>query len=89
MNLLMLHQKNPRIILDDGTYQKPVIIYLMLVDSDSNFINSNSTGTMNCSIETTLNKGIYYIVSDANFRYIEGGNMHGYNLSAYSSNEVI
>ena len=84
----MLHQKNPRIILDDGTYQKPVIIYLMLVDSDSNFINSNSTGTMNCSIEVNLNKGTYYIVSDANFRYIEGGKMNGYNLSAYSSTEV-
>ena len=43
--ILILYQKNIRIILDDGTYQKPVIIYLMLVDSNSNFINSNSTGT--------------------------------------------
>ena len=73
----MLHQKNPRIILDDGTYQKAVIIYLMLLDKDSNFIASNSTGSMNCCVESTLKKGTYYIVTDANFRYIEGGKIHG------------
>ena len=85
---LMLHQKNPRIILDDGTYQKTVIIYLMLLDKDSNFIASNSTGSMNCCVESTLKKGTYYIITDANFRYIEGGKSHGYNISAYSSSEV-
>jgi hypothetical protein len=60
----------------------------MLLDKDSNFIASNSTGSMNCCVESTLKKGTYYIVTDANFRYIEGGKIHGYNISSYSSSEV-
>ena len=85
---IMLHQKNPRIILDDGTYQKPVIIYLMLLDNNFNFLKSNSTGSMNCCVEETLKKGTYYILSDANFRFIQNGTIHGVNISAYSSSEV-
>ena len=53
----MLHQKNPRIALKDGTYQSPVINYLMLVDENNNYIKANGNCEKNCCIEVDLNKG--------------------------------
>ena len=85
---IMIHQKNPRFILRDGTYQKCVINYLMLVDEKNNYISANSNCEMNCCVQVTLNKGIYYLITDINYRYISGGNKHGYNISSFSSSAV-
>ena len=81
---LRLHQKNPRIVLRDGNYQKPVLIYLMLIDSDFNYISAKYSTEQNVAIDIHLNKGTYYIISDINYRYVQKEN-HGYNLSCYSS----
>ena len=84
---IMLHQKNQRIILKNGTHQKPALCYIMLVDSNNNYIKANSNCDNNVSIEVRLKKGIYYLVSDINFRYIQNI-QHGYNISCYGSRPV-
>ena len=84
---LMVHQKNPRVILRDGTYQKPVLCYLMLVNCNFEYMASSFGQEKNIKIEIALNKGIYYMVSDINYRYVQK-NQHGYTLSCYSSNPV-
>ena len=81
---LMVHQKNPRVILRDGTYQKPVLFYLMLIDSNFDFISSTYSQEQNIKIEITLNKGIFYMISDINYRFVQK-EQHGYTLSCYSS----
>ena len=83
-----LWQKNPRIILSDGTYQEPVIAYMLLVDSDFNYIASISKAEMSLCIEQTLKKGTYYLVTDINYRYANNGKILGYNISSYASEEV-
>ena len=84
------HQKNPRIILKDGTYQKPVINYLLLVDSNNNYVKAswNVEMALCVGIDVYLNKGTYYLISDINFRYIRGQDQHCYNLGCYSSSAV-
>ena len=84
------HQKNPRIILKDGTYQKPVINYLLLVDSNNNYVKAswNVEMALCVGIDVYLNKGTYYLISDINFRYIPGQAQHCYNLGCYSSSAV-
>ena len=84
---IMLHQKNERIILKDGNYQKPVICYIMLIDKDNKYIKANYNCESNVAIEVKLKKGIYYLISDINFRYVQN-TQHGYNLSCYASNPV-
>ena len=81
---LMLHQKNPRVILREGQYQKPVLIYLMVVNSNFEYISSAYGDEQNISIDINLKKGKYYIISDINYRYVQE-EIHGYNLSCYSS----
>ena len=87
---IMLHQKNPRIILKDGTFQNPVINYLMLVDKNNNYIAANyNIERNNCvSIDVVLDKDTYYLISDINFRYMNGQKQHCYNLSCYSKGAV-
>ena len=84
---LMVHQKNPRVILRDGQYQKPVLFYLILIDSNFEYISSTYGQEQNIKIEITLNKGVYYMISDINYRYLQK-EQHGYTLSCYSSNPV-
>ena len=85
---LMLHQKNPRVTLKDGTYQKSVISYIMLFDSNYNYIKANSDNSYhNQGIELNLNKGVYYLISDINYRYVQY-KVHGYNISTYASSPV-
>ena len=82
---LQLYQKNPRIILNDGTYQQTVLCYLILVDSNFNYIDSMSTKDMHICVEQTLNKGTYYLLSDLNYRYCNtNGKNHGYNVTSYA-----
>ena len=83
----MLHQKNQRIILKNGEYQKPQLCYIMLVDSNKQYIKANYNCDNNVAIEVNLKKGIYYLISDINFRYVQN-EQHGYNLSCYASHPV-
>jgi len=86
LTYLQLYQKNPRIILNDGTYQKTVLSYVILVDSKGNYIDSMSTNNMHICVEQTLNAGTYYLLCDINYRYCnENGVNHGYNVTAYAS----
>ena len=84
---LMAHQKNPRVILRDKLYQKPVLFYLILIDSNYEYISSVYKQEKNINIEITLNKGIYYMISDINYRFVQNV-QHGYTLSCYSSSPV-
>ena len=84
---LQLHQKNPRIALKDGTYQKPVINYLMLVDKNNHYIKAANNCYMNDCIEVNVDKGTYYLITDINFRYVQKI-MHCYNLTTYSNHPV-
>ena len=80
-----LYQKNPRIILNDGTYQKAVSCYLILIDNNYNYIDSMSTKDMLICVEKILNKGTYYLLCDVNYRYCNPkGKNHGYNVTAYA-----
>ena len=84
---LTIHQKNPRVILRDGKYQKTVLMYLMLIDSDYKYISCKYTSEQNQTLQITLNKGTYYLISDINYRYVQK-DQHGYNISCYSSQPV-
>ena len=84
---ISLFQKNPRIILKNGTYQKPVICYLMLVDENYRYIKANSGADRSVSIEVNLKKGNYYLISDINFRFVQNV-QHCYNLTSYASSAI-
>jgi len=64
-----LYQKNPRVRLKDGTYQKLVYSFLILVDQDFNYIFATQSANMHIGIEQTLKEGTYYLFSDVNYRY--------------------
>ena len=86
LTYLQLYQKNPRIILNDGTYQSTVLCYLILLDKNGNYIDSMSTRDMHICVEQTLNAGTYYLLCDVNYRYVnENGKNHGYNVTSYAS----
>ena len=84
---ITLHQKNPRIVLKNGTYQKPVICYLMLVDENYKYIKANSGADRSICIEVNLKKGTYYLISDINYRFVQKV-QHCYNLSSYASSAI-
>ena len=82
---LQLYQKNPRIILKDGTYQKLVFSYLLLVDENFNYIYSIYNAKPHIGIEQTLKKGTYYLISDVNYRYDNADKKnHSYMITCYS-----
>ena len=86
---ISLYQKNPRIILKDGTYQETVIAYLILVNSNFEYVASaSSSQEMHLSIETDLKRGDYYIISDINYRYVNSSKIHGYNLTINASKKI-
>ena len=66
---LQLYQKNPRVRLKDGSYQKLVYSFLVLVDQDFNYIFATQSANMHIGIEQTLKEGTYYLFSDVNYRY--------------------
>ena len=86
---LNLYQKNPRIILKDGTYQKTVLSFLMLVDQNFNYVDSVSSKDMHICIEKKLNSGTYYLFCDVNYRYAnENHTNHNYNVTSYAPDDV-
>ena len=86
---LQLYQKNPRVHLKDGTYQKLVYCYLLLVDKDFNYIYSVSNANMHIGIEQTLKDGTYYLLSDVNYRYANPDKRnHSYVVTCYSQTPI-
>ena len=63
---LHFYQKNPRIILLDGTYQCPVLAYLILADKNFNYISSISSNKVHFCLDQNLKKGEYYLFCDIN-----------------------
>ena len=84
---IQLYQKNPRIILKDGTFQKTALCFLLLVDKNFNYLTSISSNKMHIAIEYQLNKGEYYIFCDVNYRYI--GKNHNYTVTTYAEKEIM
>ncbi len=86
---LQLYQKNPRIILSDGSYQRPELAYLILTDKNFNYITSISSNNMHLCVEHNLERGDYYLFCDVNYRYANSNQkVHGYNVTSYSENEI-
>ena len=85
---IQLHQRNNRSPLNDGTYQNSVIAYLILIDDKYNYICSNYAEDNFTAVNFILNKGIYYIISDINYRYIKGIIPFGYTIGTYASYQV-
>jgi len=83
---LSLYQKNPRIITKQGYYQKTALCFMMLCDSNFNFLGSMSNTDMHICVEKVLKKGEYYIFCDVNYRYV--GDNHGYNITSYGEYEL-
>ena len=84
---ISLYQKNPRIITKQGYYQKKALCFLVLCDSNFNYINSMANTDMHICVEHTLKRGEYYIFCDVNYRYV--GDNHGYNITSYGEYELI
>ena len=84
---LSLYQKNPRIITKQGYYQKTSLCFMMLCDSNFNYLGSMSNTDMHTCVEKNLTKGDYYIFCDVNYRYV--GDNHGYNITSYGEYELI
>ena len=80
-----LYGKNPRIPNKNGEYPKTTLSNLILVDSNFNYLEASAGNNMHICVESTLEKGEYYLLCDANFRYNEGMENHGYTITAYSS----
>ena len=86
-SFIQLYQKNPRIILKDGTYQNTALCFIILVDSEFNYLVSSSSNKMHIGIEYNLEPDKdYYIFSDLNYRYdiSNKGKNHGYRITSYS-----
>ena len=87
---IQLYQKNPRIILKDGTYQNTALSYMILLDKEFKYIKSTSNNNMHLGIETDLNPGVYYLLCDVNYRYVnENGKNRGYRVTCYSKNPIL
>ena len=78
-----LYGKNPRIPNKNGKYPKTALSNIILVDKDFNYINSIAENKMHICVESTLQKGDYYLFCDANFRYNKDMENHGYTITAY------
>ena len=84
-----VYQKNPRIILKYGYYQKTVLGFVMLTDDNFNFIGATCSTGMHISLEEKdLKEGDYYLFTDLNYRYVNSEKNHGYNVTAYAKDII-
>ena len=87
---IQLYQKNPRIILKDGTYQNTALSYMILLDKKFKYMKSMSNNNMHLGIEIDLEPGVYYLLCDVNYRYVnEKGKNRGYRVTCYSKNPIL
>ena len=83
-----LYQKNPRIINKEGNYYpKPVKSFIILAKKERNdnytFIKSITNKKFHLGLEAKLNKGIYLIFCDVNYRFVYD-QLYGYKVTIYS-----
>ena len=78
-----LYGKNPRIPNKKGEYPQTALSNLILVDRNFNYIEASAGNNMHICVESTLKKGEYYLFCDANFRYNNDMENHGYTITAY------
>jgi len=89
-SFIQLYQKNPRIILKDGTYQSTVLSFLLLVDSNFKYIKSTVSTDMHIGLEEDLKPGTYFVLCDVNYRYANSNRKnHGYRVTCYSKNPIL
>ena len=91
-SFLQVYQKNPRVILKDGTYQKTSLIFIILVDSNFKYLISSSANKMHIGVEYNLEADKeYYLFTDSNYRYepANKGKNRGYRITSYSEEEII
>jgi hypothetical protein len=87
---IQLYQKNPRIVLKDGTYQNTVLSFITLVDQNFKYIKSTTSTDMHIGIEADLKKGSYFVLCDVNYRFVnENGKNHGYTVTCYSKSPIL
>ena len=87
---IQLYQKNPRIILKDGTYQNTALSYMILLDQNFKYLKSTSNTNMHLGIEYDLNPGVYYVLCDVNYRYVnDEGKNRGYKVTCYAPNPIM
>ena len=90
-SFLQLYQKNPRIMLKDGTYQKEALCFLILADNNFNYLISNSSNKMHICLEYNLDTNKeYYLFTDLNYRYdsTNKGKNHGYRITSYAEEGI-
>jgi hypothetical protein len=87
---IQLYQKNPRIVLKDGTYQNTVLCFITLLDQNFKYIKSTTSTDMHIGIEADLKKGSYFVLCDVNYRFVnENGKNHGYTVTCYSKSPIL
>jgi len=83
---IQIHQRNKRFRLKDNSFPEQVIINLILLDENYNFVDSiYSKNNVEC-IERRMSKGKNYLITDINYRFIKDTKIHGYAVSTYSEN---
>ena len=87
---IQLYQKNPRIVRKDGTkYPQPAMAFIILVDSEFNYIKSTYSNNIHLGIEVDLKPGKYYIFCDVNYRNeTPDFRSYGYTVTVYSKNNI-
>jgi hypothetical protein len=87
---IQLYQKNPRIVRKNGKkYPQPVMAYIILVDSEFNYIKSTYSNNIHLGIQVDLKAGKYYVFCDVNYRNeTPDFTSYGYTLTVYSKNNI-
>ena len=81
-----LNEKSTRVPMKNGKTCKPALNYIIISDSDGNFISGSHIEESYNATMANLNKGIYFILTDDNHRFIT--NSQAYVISV-SSNEKV
>jgi len=85
---LQQHQKNPRYLLRNGRNAEPILIHMLVVDENFNFIGAACDDSSSIFLNLDLKPGLYYVYIDINHRYVNSQQIHGYNVTTYSSSIV-
>ena len=85
--IINLYQKNPRIIRKNGKYYpEPVKSYIILAKMAKDnyiFIKSITNSEVHLGMEVELERGVYVIFCDVNYRFIYD-EIYGYNINICS-----
>ena len=81
-----LNEKSTRVPMKDGTISKPALNYIIITDSDGNFISGSHIENAYNATMANVNKGTYFILTDENHRFITKNQSYVINVS---SNEKV